>query len=134
MSSANEAILSDPHTFANAENGHFWQQAAQGKFLVKSCRACTRAHWYPRPICPHCGSNDTEWVESAGNGTIYSYSVMRRGEAYAIAYVRLAEGTTMLTNIVDCDVDKLAIGQEVKVRFVTQADGLPVPMFAPVSG
>lgn len=131
MNERAQAIHDDPFTFANPEQGHFWHQAEQGKFVVKSCRACSRTHWYPRSMCPHCGSDRTEWVESEGRGTIYSYSVMRRGDVYAIAYVRLAEGTTLLTNIVDCDFDKLAIGQEVKLRFVSQADGLTVPMFAP---
>ena len=50
---------------------------------------------------------------------IYTYSVMRRGapEPYAIAYVTLAEGPTMMTNIVDCDLDGIRIGQKVKVVF-----------------
>ena len=43
---------------------------------------------------------------------------MRRAkEPYAIAYVTLAEGPTMLTNIVDCDLDELRIGQAVAVVF-----------------
>ena len=51
---------------------------------------------------------------ASGNGTIYTFSVMRRAkEPYAIAYVTLAEGPTMMTNIVDCDFDALRIGQPV---------------------
>ena len=48
-----------------------------------------------------------------------------------MAYVTLAEGPTMLTNIVDCDFDKLKIGQKVKVVFKPTDGGPPLPMFTP---
>jgi uncharacterized OB-fold protein len=52
-------------------------------------------------------------------------------EPYALAYVTLAEGPKMLTNIVDCDFDKLAIGQKVHVVFKPAKEGPPIPAFAP---
>jgi hypothetical protein len=92
---------------------------------VKACTACRRAHHYPRPICPFCGSNRTEWKDSAGRGVIYSYSVMRRATPpYVLAYVTLDEGPTMMTNLVDCDFDALRIGQPVRVVW-TPTDGGP---------
>jgi uncharacterized OB-fold protein len=73
-----------------------------------------------------------EWVEASGKGKIYSVSVMERAEVpYAIAYVTLAEGTTMMTNIVDCDFDAVRIGQRVKLTFRPSDGGPPVPMFTP---
>jgi len=57
---------------------------------------------------------------------------MRRVPApYAIAYVTLEEGVTMMTNIVDCDLDAIRIGQRVKVVFKPTESGPPVPMFTP---
>jgi uncharacterized OB-fold protein len=50
---------------------------------------------------------------------------------YAIAYVTLEEGPTMMTNIVDGDLDAIRIGQRVRVRFTPTDGGPPVPMFAP---
>ena len=88
-------------------------------------------HHYPRPICPFCFSDDTEWIESRGTGTIYSFSVTRLSPPYAIAYVTLDEGPTMMTNIVDCDFEGLAIGQRVSVVFVPTDGGPAVPMFRP---
>ncbi len=112
------------------ETQGFWDAAAQGRFLVRKCSTCGKAHWYPRNICPFCSSSDTKWVEASGRGTIYSFSVMRRApEPYAIAYVTLAEGPTMLTNLVDCDFDSLAIGQEVRLKFSPTDRGPPVPTF-----
>jgi uncharacterized OB-fold protein len=116
----------------NPETKPFWDAAREGRFLVPFCAACGRAHWYPRAICPFCASDKVEWREASGKGTIYTFSVMRRvKEPYAIAHVTLAEGPTMLTNIVNCDFDKLHIGQPVAVVFQETEGGPPVPMFKP---
>jgi len=115
------------------ESEAFFKAAGEGRFLIKKCTACGKAHWYPRAICPFCSSGETEWSEASGKGTIYSYSVMRRvPEPFALAYVTLAEGPTMLTNIVDCDFDALKIGQDVTVVFKPSDGGPPVAMFKPL--
>jgi uncharacterized protein len=110
----------------------FWEAAKDGRLLVKRCADCGETHYYPRDICPHCLSANTEWVESNGKGTIYSCCTMGKEEArYTLAYVTLDEGVTMLTNIVDCDPAALAIGQRVQVVFKPSDGGYPVPMFTP---
>ncbi len=40
----------------------------------------------------------------------------------------------MLSNIVDCDLDSLRIGQRVQVVFKPAEDGTMIPMFAPDPG
>ena len=104
---------------------------ADGRLLLKHCQDCGRTHYYPRPLCPFCMSENTAWQEACGEGEIYSWSVQRRADPpYAIAFVTLAEGPTMLTAIVDCDLDTLAIGQAVTLAFETR-DDQPVPVFRP---
>jgi hypothetical protein len=116
----------------NPETKPFWDAAAEGRLLIKRCRSCGQAHYYPRAICPFCFGDTTEWLPASGRGTVYSYSVMRRVPVpYAIAYVTLEEGVTMMTNIVDCDLDAIRIGQAVQVVFRPTEGGPPVPMFTP---
>jgi uncharacterized OB-fold protein len=116
----------------NPETKPYWDAAAKGRLLIKRCNACGEPHFYPRSICPFCFSGDTAWVEASGKGTVYSYSVMRRVPVpYVVAYVTLAEGPTMITNIVDCDLNAVRIGQAVKVTFKSSDNGPPVPMFTP---
>jgi len=115
----------------NAENKPYFDAAAQGKLLFKRCAACSKAHFYPRALCPFCQSERTEWQEARGTGTIYSFSILRSPNTYAIAYVALDEGVTMLTNIVDCDLDRIRIGDKVRVVFKAAEGGGPVPMFTP---
>jgi uncharacterized protein len=116
----------------NPETRPFWDGCAAGKLLVPRCTTCGKTHWYPRGLCPYCFSDRLEWITASGRGKIYSFSVMERTEVpYAMAYVTLAEGTTMMTNIVDCDFSTLAIGQDVTLRFVPSDGGPPIPMFTP---
>ena len=121
-----------PAPAVNPENQAFFDAAGQGKLLIKKCTACGEVHHYPRALCPFCGSDRTEWQPASGLGSIYSWSVMRRAEVpYAIAYVALDEGVTMMTNIVDCDLDGIRIGQHVRVVFKPTEGGPPVPAFTP---
>ena len=71
-------------------------------------------------------------MEASGKGKIYTFSVMTRAPTpYAIGYVTLEEGPSMMTNLVDCDFATLKIGQAVKLKFVPSEGGPPIPMFAP---
>ena len=116
-----------------AESKAFFDAARQSRFLIPICTACDRAHWYPRAICPFCASDKVEWRQASGRGTVYAFSVMRRvKEPYIIAHVTLAEGPTMLTNIVGCDADHLRIGQAVTIVFQDTDNGPPVPLFKPI--
>ncbi|MBI3826606.1 MAG: Zn-ribbon domain-containing OB-fold protein [Candidatus Rokubacteria bacterium] len=129
MASAQRTI---PAPQPTPETQAFWDGTAAGKLMYKVCTACGQPHHYPRPLCPYCFSDRTEWREASGRGTIYSYSVMRRVPVpYAIAYVTLEEGPSMMTNIVDCDLDALRVGQPVRVVFTPTDGGPPVPTFTP---
>lgn len=123
-----------PAPAVTVESKPFWDAAAEGRFLIKRCTACGQAHWYPRTLCPLCGSDATVWEESPGEGVIYTYSVMHRSPSgpYALGYVTLDEGPAVMTNFIDVAPDGLSIGMRVKVKFQPTDGGPPVPVFAPV--
>lgn len=130
------ASRSFPSPVPDPDTEAFWQAAKDGTLMIGSCRNCGEKHYYPRSVCPHCGSDDVTLVASSGTGAIYSWSVLRRADPpYAIAYVTLDDGPTMMTNIVDCDLDALAIGQRVELVFspTEDEDGPPVPTFRPAA-
>ena len=37
-----------PAPAVTVESQPFWDAAAEGRFLIKRCTACGKAHWYPR--------------------------------------------------------------------------------------
>jgi len=117
----------------------FWDAATEGRLLIKRCRSCGRAHYYPRTFCPHCWSADVEWEEADGGGTVYTFSVVHQNDLppfnervpYVAAIVDLDEGPRVMTNIVDCDVDSVVVGMSVEVTFRPLDDELSIPVFRP---
>lgn len=117
----------------------YWQGAKAGRFLLPRCRDCRAWHFYPKSRCPACGAASLEWTEASGLGTVYSFTVVHRapspafaGEVpYCVAVVALEEGPHLMTRIVDCVPDTVAIGLRVKVRFAAVDDSAALPVFCP---
>ncbi len=126
-----DAPLSAPTIYPDALP--FWDAVRRGELMIGHCRDCNQVHWYPRGHCPLCGSLEVGLRASAGHGEIYSVSVTRRAGPvpFAIAYVTLDEGVTLLSRIVDCNLDAVRIGDRVQVCFQTSESGEPVPVFRP---
>lgn len=124
------SLDTDPYAIAYPELREFWEAATRSRLLLRSCRSCDRVHWYPRMLCPLCGSDATEWRDASGRGELYAFSeVVRTETPYVLAYVRLAEGPVILTNMVDCDAANLRIGQSVVALFRQAPEGRYVPYF-----
>ena len=120
--------MTDTLSAATPDTAPFWEAAAQGRLLIMHCNACGENHFYPRPICPFCMSADTAWLQVSGRGTIYTYTLLRRGPAPA--YITLEEGPTLMSVIVDGEASPIAIGQAVKVGFQPLAEDGPIlPVF-----
>lgn len=113
------------------DSAPFLQAAREGRLLIGRCLDTGRAFFYPRAISPFTLSSNVAMEAASGRGTIYSVTVMRTRPAYAVAYVELEEGPRIFTNIVDCDLDALRIGQAVRVLFRPAEDGQPLPVFTP---
>ncbi len=131
--------LPAPAPAVNPETKEYWAATGQGRLLVKQCADCDSLIWYPRGICPQCGSLHTDWLQVSGRGRIYSYTVNHRGEGafqgaspFVLAYVELDEGPRMMTNIVEADGADLAVGLPVEVVFHDTGDGAALPRFRPL--
>ena len=120
------------------ETDTFWDATAVGRLLLAHCDVCGTVIWYPKSYCPGCGGISVSWSEASGAGTIYSFTVVFRGPGpfrdavpFVIAYVELAEGPRVLTNIVGCEPDQVSIGQMVRVVFSDTGEGSALYRFAP---
>lgn len=113
------------------ESEPFHAAAAEGRFLIRRCTECGKPHWYPRVVCPFC-AGPTEWEEASGEATLFTFATLERAKPpYTLAYVELAEGPKMMTNIVNCDPSTLRIGDKVRVVFEAAEDGTAIPCFEP---
>lgn len=120
----------------NEDSQPFWDATAEGRFTLQRCTNCSSVVWWPRAICPKCSGFDLEWFDATGNGTVYSYSVVHRSVGawnkvtpYVVAYVELEEGPRVMTNIVDCDPDAVAVGADVTVVWHDTGEGSALPRF-----
>jgi len=111
------------------DSAPFWRSIG-GKLMVQACAHCSKHFHYPRPLCPFCASTELRWVECTGRAEVYSFSIVRRSDPYVIAFVELEEGPRLLTNIVDCDMESIRIGDALSVVF-HDANGIATPMFRP---
>lgn len=117
----------------------WWDAARDGRLLIKRCADCGRAHFYPRPFCPHCWSANVAWEQASGRGTLYTWSVVHQNDLppfnervpYVAAIVELDEGPRMMTNVVDCDPAELVVGMPVEVAFRPETDDVTLPVFRP---
>jgi uncharacterized protein len=123
MSRAMPAPARDPG------NARFLDAAREGKLLYGWSPTSGRAHFPPRRFCPFSLATDVEWREASGAGVVYSFSIARHPEPYVLAYVTLAEGPTLLTNIVGCAPEAVRIGVAVRLAFAPAEDGTPLPVF-----
>jgi uncharacterized protein len=117
----------------------FWDGCARGELMLQRCRECGIPYFYPRPVCPECGSTDVEWFQASGRATLYSYVINHRPAPgfenegpYAIAVVQLAEGPRMMTNItgIPNTPEDLILDMELQVTF-EQRGAVSLPLFTP---
>jgi len=120
------------------ENDRFWNATADGHLLLAQCDECATVIWYPRALCQTCGSPSVSWIEASGQGVVYSFTVVHRNSGpfggavpYVLAYVELAEGPRVLTNVVGCDPETVHIGQPVRVAFFDTGEGSALYRFEP---
>jgi uncharacterized OB-fold protein len=124
----------------DSESDPFWAALREGRFLIMHCRACDRPYWYPRRYCPRCWSDETEWREASGRGTVYTYSVVHQNPAppfndwcpYAVVLVDLDEGVRVMGNWDrEVSLDGLAVGTAVHVAYERVTDEITLPRFRP---
>ena len=117
----------------------YWDAAREGRLVVQECREC-RQLWHP-PLhrCPHCHCGAPGWRTVCGDGTVYTYTVVRHPTHYAfadkipyvLAIVELAEGPRLVTALTGVAPEEARVGMPVRAVFREVADGVALPYFEP---
>lgn len=125
----------------DSETQPFWDALREGTFLLRHCETCGRDHYYPRPFCPSCWSDDLTWRPAAGTGTVYTFSVVHSNDLppfkerlpYVAAIVELDEGPRVMTNIEGVAPEAVEIGMRVTVEYRPISDEITIPVFRPAA-
>ena len=122
---------------ANDDDAHFWSSLRAGELRIQRCAACQTCRHPPRPVCAHCGATAREWVAATGAGEVWSFTIIHPPTLpafadrtpYGAVVVRLDEGVFLVSALVDCPIDQLAVGARVELA-ITEADtDLALPLF-----
>ncbi|MEM2225543.1 MAG: Zn-ribbon domain-containing OB-fold protein [Candidatus Caldarchaeum sp.] len=119
----------------------FWESCKKGVLMVQRCKACGGYQWYPRTSCVRCGSMEVEWVQSKGEGSVYSYTVVRRVVAnspdfqrdipFVVAEVDLDEGVRIYARVEGVKPEDVRVGMRVKVSFDNVTPEISLYKFQP---
>lgn len=134
-----DSKLPAPAPIITSDTAAFWSATKNGVLLLQRCDHCRRTIWYPKAFCNACGTFEVTSFEAGGEGQIYSFAEVHRGETayretprFVLAVVELDEGVRMLTNIVGAPGEALHIGQRVRVVFDDAGETASLPRFHPI--
>jgi len=124
-----------PKPILDSDSRPFWEGLQKRELWIQQCNDCHQHIFYPRSICPHCFSEEINWLKSVGTGKIYSYTVVHRAIGpfkeqvpFVVAIVELDEGVRMMTRIKE-DSRQISIDQKVKIFFENVDEDLTLPYF-----
>lgn len=122
-----------------AETRPFWDALREGVLMLGRCDSCSRIHYYPRPMCPHCWSEAVTLVPAGGRGMLYTWSTVFVNDLppfnaklpYIAAQVDLDEGVWITTIITGAEPKDLSIGMPVEIGFEAISEDVTIPVFSP---
>ena len=121
----------------DADDAAFWAALREGELRIQRCAACGAFRHPPRPSCARCGSTERAWVAASGTGEVWSFTVIHPPTLpafadrtpYGAVVVRLDEGVFLVSALLDCPIDELAVGTRVEL-VITEVDvDLAIPLF-----
>jgi hypothetical protein len=116
----------------------FFKNLKEGRLTTTKCRKCAKLLWPPRIVCPHCLSNEMEWINLGTEGELYAFTEMRLGAPlgfvqdmpFCIGIVKIG-GLLLSARIDDANYEQLKIGDKVRLKIVELEDGRVFFRFKP---
>jgi uncharacterized OB-fold protein len=108
----------------------FWDGLRQHQVWLQYSPSSDRWVFYPRVLAPGTLSDDLEWREVSGEGTLYTFTIARRPTAppwadsgpQLLAVVQLDEGPRVSTELVNVEPEQIKIGMRVRPVFADTED------------
>jgi uncharacterized protein len=115
----------------------FWKGLRAGELRLQRCRVCDRVQYPPSQLCRACGSRELSWMQSRGQGKLYSWTVVERAlmpelrsqVPYVLGLVELDEGARLLALLRDCG--NPAVGLRLDARYDVVVAEVVLPAFSP---
>jgi hypothetical protein len=103
----------------------YWREAPYRYSLIgNKCKKCCKVYYPPRKVCRVCGSKELEEVKLSERGKVVTFTVIHtppvgyeKYAPYVVGVVELENGVRVLSQIVDCKPEDIAIGTDVEATF-----------------
>lgn len=136
----NRPLTRIPLPQVTPENEFYWTAGADGTLRITECENCNALIHPPAPACRYCRERKMGIRTVSGRATLIGFTLNQRFSIpglpapYVVAQVALVEDprVRLTTNIIDCDPEQLALGQQVEVVF-EQHEDVWLPLFRPVA-
>ena len=119
----------------------YWDSVKAHAMQLQKCGDCSKFVFYPRSVCPHCGSRNLAWTAVSGKGKVYGFTISHQkgmpgfgaDAPYTIALIELDEGVRLMTNLVGVAADPalIKVGMDVVVQYEDVTDAVTLPKFRP---
>ncbi len=132
-----KALPPRPRPGVSRDTEFFWEGCKERELRIQKCEGCGRLTHPPVVRCAQCGSYEFGYRVASGAGTLYSFvepvhpPMPFMEYPYIVGLVELAEGTRLITNLVDIDPEEVRIGMPLALTFVQTDPELILPMFRP---
>lgn len=126
-----------PMPVPTRESQPYWDGMREGRLMLQHCTGCGKVRHYPRPVCPHCFSMESEFREAPLTGNLHTWTVCHhpfnfffKAEApYIVALVDMVAGVRINAPLRGVDAATLKIGQPLKLRFEPVSKDITLPFF-----
>ena len=113
-------------------SARYWREIPQRyRYEAAKCDGCGEIHFPPRLVCRKCKARKFSKTTLAQTGVVDTFTIIRVAPSgfgdeapYAVGVIRLDDGVKVTAQVTDCDLEKLAIGDKVRLEFRrVQQDG-----------
>jgi len=117
----------------------FWDAAKNHLLMAYQCRNCG-TYYSQTTDCIACDNPQMSWTKVSGKGKVFTFCVYHQVYSpswkddipYNVAWIKLAEGPLVISNIVGCKNEDIHIEMPVEVTFDDITDTITLPKFKPV--
>ena len=129
--------IKKPRPTIDPDSKIYWDAANDNKLMVQYSIETKEYFLYSKQLTNAADSKNIEWRQVSGKGKIYSFTIVyapagpafKDDTPYIVASIELDEGARIISNLLTDDIEKVSIGDYVKVVFEKQNDGFTIPKF-----
>lgn len=109
----------------NTRISQFFKNLKEGHLTTTKCKKCGKVLWPPRIVCPHCHSEELEYIDLGTEGELYGFTEVRLGAPlgfcqdipFCVGIVKIG-GLLISARIDNAKYDSLKINDKVILKIV----------------